>query len=119
MDASITQEHKPRSEQNGNEGEENVYQDVLSQFTLLNGFTNIVLGSALSSNTSQDEVVAALRNGVDKLIAQIPWLGGQVEHTPGPPGHSGVYTPAPWPTEGEPNDLVQVKDCADSVPSIE
>jgi len=95
-----------------------LFQDVVSQFPFLNGFTQVVLGFQLAPDTSRGVVTAAFWDAVGKLTAQIPWLGGQVVHVPGGPGNSGVFRPAPWPTDFPANEIVRVKDCNDLVPSM-
>ena len=114
-DTTTSSQERPQSSPGD---DEDIYQDVVSQFPFLNGYTHLILGFQLAPDTSRDGVVAALRHGIDQLVSQMPWLGGQVVHVPGGPGDSGVYHPAPWPADATPNDIVRVKDCDDLMPPM-
>ncbi|XXG98167.1 hypothetical protein Hte_004488 [Hypoxylon texense] len=97
--------------------DDEMYQDVMSQFPFLNGYTNLVLGFQPASDISQAAIVAAVQAGVDKLISEVPWLGWQVLRVPGKPGTSDILKPAPWPADSV-NEIVRVKDCKGMVPSL-
>ncbi|KAI4867404.1 hypothetical protein F4820DRAFT_456966 [Hypoxylon rubiginosum] len=94
-----------------------MYQDVMSQFPFLNGYTNMVIGFQPASDISQAAIVAAVQAGIDKLIGEVPWMGWQVLRVPGKPGTSDVLKPAPWPTDSV-NEIVRVKDCKGVIPSL-
>ncbi|KAI0160956.1 hypothetical protein GGR52DRAFT_582473 [Hypoxylon sp. FL1284] len=94
-----------------------MYQDIMSQFPFLNGYTNMVIGFQPSSDISQEAIVAAVRAGVNRLTDAIPWMGWQVLRVPGKTGTSDVLKPAPWPADSV-NEIVRVKDCRDIAPSL-
>jgi len=90
---------------------EDLYQDVISQFPLLNGFAHLLFGFDLPSELSRDVVVQALTHAVDEVVLQVPWLSGRVQHIPGQEGCSGTYVPAPWPNGNESGHIVIIKEC--------
>ncbi|KAI1134068.1 hypothetical protein F5Y05DRAFT_400036 [Hypoxylon sp. FL0543] len=103
---------------NMNVEDEELYQDVVSQFPFLNGYTNLVYGFRLASDTSRDAVVTAIRAAVDKITDQIPWLSHQVIAVSRGPGTSDILKLAPWPADSPANEIVRVKDCDELVPSM-
>ncbi|KAI6085888.1 hypothetical protein F4821DRAFT_239817 [Hypoxylon rubiginosum] len=115
-DSAAIQEQPNMAESKVVEDDE-MYQDVMSQFSFLNGYTNMVVGFQLAPDISQDTIVAAIRAGVDKLIAEVPWIGWQVIAVPGKPGTSDTLKPAPWPADSV-NEIVRVKDCTGLMPSL-
>ncbi|KAL7625011.1 hypothetical protein AAE478_004225 [Parahypoxylon ruwenzoriense] len=100
------------------EDDSELYQDVVSQFPFLNGYTHGTWGFQIEENTSRDDIVAALRSAFATITSQIPWLGGQMIHIPGEPGSSGIYKPAPWPSDAPPNEIVRLKICDDLLPPM-
>ncbi|KAL9082893.1 MAG: hypothetical protein Q9165_008746 [Trypethelium subeluteriae] len=98
--------------------EDELYQDVVSQFPFLNGYSHGVFSFQPDAQTSREVIVTAVRNGLNKLTAQVPWLAGQVLHIAGPPGSSGLYTLAPWPSAAPKNEMVLAKDCESLMPPI-
>ena len=99
-------------------GDDELYQDVVSQFPFLNGYSHVTFSFQPDEAFSQETVIASLRNALDELTAQVPWLAGQVLHTPGLPGTSSVYTLAPWPSNGSKNEMLMVKDCKKLLPPM-
>ncbi|PVH94012.1 hypothetical protein DM02DRAFT_732772 [Periconia macrospinosa] len=95
-----------------------LYQDVVSQFPFLNGYSHIVFLFEPAPDVSKDTILSTLANGLEKLTTQIPWLAGQVLHTPGPPGTSGHYALAPWPTDAKKNDMLRSNDCESLMPPL-
>jgi trichothecene 3-O-acetyltransferase len=95
----------------------NVYQDVLTQFPFLNGYTHFLRGFQAPPNTAQDHVVASIQVALDELRAKIPWLGHQVVHLDVEPGSSGFITNRPWPASAPPNN-VTCTDKAGVLPSL-
>ncbi|KAK3167999.1 hypothetical protein OEA41_004445 [Lepraria neglecta] len=100
------------------DSEDELYQDVVSQFPFLNGYSHVTFSFQPAADTSRETIIATLRDALDKLTAQVPWLAGQVFHTPGLPGSSGLYTLAPWPSDVPKNEMMRVKDCEDLMPPI-
>ncbi|KAI1098444.1 hypothetical protein F4804DRAFT_350382 [Jackrogersella minutella] len=98
--------------------DDELYQDVVSQFPFLNGYSNVVYGFQLASNTSRDAVVAAIQAAVDKLTSQVPWFGYQVEPVSRGPGKSDILKPKPWPADAPVNEIVRVKYCDDLLPPM-
>lgn len=101
-----------------NDGEEELHQDVVSQFPFLNGYSHLAFMFQPDADSSKEVILSTIRHALDRLTHQIPWLAGQVLHTPGPAGSSGLYKLAPWPSEGVQNDMIRSKDCEDLMPSI-
>ncbi|RDW58818.1 hypothetical protein BP6252_13294 [Coleophoma cylindrospora] len=100
------------------EGEEELYQDVVSQFPFLNGYSHMAFIFQPEADISREAITAAVHDGVEKLTHQIPWLAGQIVHTAGPAGSSGLYTLAPWPSPTPKHDIVRTKDCDDLMPPM-
>lgn len=101
----------------GDDGD--LYQDVMSQFPILNGYSHGLYGFKTSPDTPREAIVEGLRTALKKLTDQIPWLGGQILAAPdNKPGFSDVYIPAPWPSDSAPNEILRVKDCEDLLPSM-
>jgi len=100
------------------ENEEDLFQDVVSQFPFLNGYSHVAFIFQPDVDISKDTIISNLRDGLMKLTDQIPWLAGQVLYTPGPSGSSGLYTLAPWPSNGPKNDMVRIKDCEELMPPL-
>ncbi len=98
--------------------EDELYQDVVSQFPFLNGYSHVTFSFQPDADTSRESIIATLRSSLDKLTAQVPWLAGQVFHTPGLPGSSGLYTLAPWPSNVPENEMVRIKDCENLMPPM-
>ncbi|KAI9661824.1 MAG: hypothetical protein M1821_009063 [Bathelium mastoideum] len=113
VEQSMKAEIKPRNES----GDER-WQDVVSQFPFLNGYTHVTLSFQPDPKISQETIVGALRDALNKLADQVPWLAGQVLHTSGLPGTSGHYTLAPWPSDAPENEMLRVKDCEDLMPPM-
>ena len=105
------------------DSDDDLYQDVVSQFPFLNGYSHIAFlfqPPNVDDASQQDTIITNVRDAVDKLTAQIPWLAGRVLHTPGPPGcsSSGHYTMAPWPSDAPKNEIVHVNHCEDLMPPM-
>ncbi|KAL9611093.1 MAG: hypothetical protein Q9204_009037, partial [Flavoplaca sp. TL-2023a] len=92
---------------------ENLYQDSIGQFPFLNGYSHVVYGFQIPAETRRDDVITALRNALDTITEQIPWLAGQVSQV------EGVYQPCPWPAEGPRNEVLRIKECDDLMPPME
>jgi len=108
------QEEPLSMEQQGSAEEDEIYQDVVSQLPFLNGFTQVVLGFQPPAGRPQGDIVAAVRKAVLRVVTHVPWLGGQVLAVP----EKGMQKLAPWPSDAAGNDMVRVKDCTESAPSI-
>ncbi|PNP51818.1 hypothetical protein THARTR1_07587 [Trichoderma harzianum] len=84
-----------------------LYRDIISQFPLLNAYTQLLFGFKLPADADRDAIVSSLQSGFDKIKAQIPWTGWQVarESKPG-----GILKAVPWPAD-VPEDRIRVKYC--------
>ncbi|KAL8952900.1 MAG: hypothetical protein Q9183_007366, partial [Haloplaca sp. 2 TL-2023] len=91
---------------------ENLNQDSVGQFPFLNGYSHVIYGFRIPTDTSRDAVVDALRNALNTITKEIPWLAWQVSQV------DGVYQPAPWPADGSPNEILRIKECDDLVPAM-
>ncbi|KAJ3532835.1 hypothetical protein NM208_g8260 [Fusarium decemcellulare] len=100
----------PSTEEDDNE--DKLFQDVMSQFPALNGHTQLILGFRLGSDELRDAIESALRDALDSLASQIPWLNGQVIRK------DGILLPASWPADANKNEMIQRKDCDDLVPPM-
>ena len=114
----VNQQPKVQAEVKDDSVDEDFYQDSVSQFPFLNGYTDLLYGFQMNTDLSRDTVVATLRNAFRSITDQIPLLAGQVVHVPGEAGSSGIYQPAPWPTDGPPNEILRVKECDDLIPPM-
>lgn len=95
-------------------GDDDLHQDVMSQFPFLNGYTHFMLGFQLNSETSCSDIVDALKTGVGRVIDKVPWLGGQVACESSPEG-TVTFRPAAWP-EGLPvNEIVRLNLCEEAL----
>ncbi|KAI0377222.1 hypothetical protein F5Y04DRAFT_264910 [Hypomontagnella monticulosa] len=104
--------HTDSSPSNGgdsNDGDESeLYRDIVSQFPLLNAYTQFLFGFKLPTDVDRDAVVSSLQEGFDRLKKQVPWLGWQVAR------ESGVLKTVPWPQDVT-EERVRVKYCDDDV----
>jgi hypothetical protein len=101
------------------DGEDELYLDTISQFPLLNGYSHGIFGFKTSSSVSRDAIVDTLRAALEKLVLEIPWLGGQMLQVPDHrPGFSDIYVPAPWPKSAPANQMLRVRDCEGDLPSM-
>ncbi|KAF9760640.1 hypothetical protein IL306_004226 [Fusarium sp. DS 682] len=89
-----------------------LFQDVMSQFPALNGHTQLVLGFKLPLDTSREAVIGALNAALKNLVSQIPWLDGQVVQK------DGLFLPAPWPTDRPNNEILRIKYCDNLLPPM-
>lgn len=85
-----------------------IYQDVISQFPFLNGYTHCLRGFEVAQSTSRDSVLAALQAAFDKLTTKVPWLAEQVVTVDAGPGASGFIKSIPWPASAPPNKVTRV-----------
>lgn len=99
------------SPRNPKHGSQPHYQDVVSQFPLLNAYTNYLAIFKLDDGIPQASVVSAVRTAFDELKAKVPWLGHHVVNIGSGPGNSGYFTSKPWPADVPRNDFF-VKQCA-------
>ncbi|KAF5963126.1 trichothecene 3-o-acetyltransferase [Fusarium coicis] len=90
-----------------------VFQDVMSQFTALNGHTQLILGFKLLPETPRDAVTDALEKALRGLTHQINWLDGQVAEK------DGILLPVPWPKDGPQNQILRRKDCDRVLPAMD
>lgn len=95
-----------------------LYQDVVSQFPFLNGYSHVVFMFEPAPDISKDTIMKTLGDSLEKLTSTIPWLAGQVLHTPGPTGTSGHYSLAPWPTDAPRNEMLRSKNCESLMPPM-
>ena len=114
----VDQQPKVQAEVKDDSLDEDLYQHSVSQFPFLNGYTDLLYGFQTKADIPRDTVVTALRDAFRTITDQIPLLAGQVVHVPGEAGSSGVYEPAPWPTDAPPNEILRVKECDDLVPPM-
>lgn len=115
---STTKESMKADRNTRNRDEDELHQDVVSQFPFLNGYSHLAFGFQPDATTSRDTILTTLREAIDKLTSQIPLLTYQILHTSGQPGSSGVYTPTPWPSDAPKNDFIRVKYCDDDIPPM-
>lgn len=94
--------------------EPQLHQDVVSQFPLLNAYTNYLAIFKLDDSIPQASVVSAFRTAFDELKAKVPWLGHHVENIGSGPGNSGYFASKPWPAHVPRHDFF-VKQCADVI----
>lgn len=92
------------------DGDSELYRDIVSQFPILNAYTQLIFGFKLPLDVDRQTIVCSLQDGFDQLKKQIPWLGWQVARDP----ESGSLKAAPWP-EGVPEERIRVKQCDDTV----
>ncbi|KAL2862547.1 uncharacterized protein BJX67DRAFT_391206 [Aspergillus lucknowensis] len=98
--------------------DDSLYQDVLAQLPFLNGYSQASAGFQVAPDVARDDIVSSIRAAIDEIVRQVPLVGEQVVHEPGPPGTTGRYFAAPWPDDGERNEIVRVKDCSSLLPSF-
>lgn len=84
-----------------------LYRDIISQFPLLNAYTQLLIGIKLAADVDRDAVVASLQSGFYKIKAQIPWMGCQVGRES---KLGGILKAVPWPAD-VPEDRIRVKYC--------
>ncbi|KAH6886951.1 trichothecene 3-O-acetyltransferase [Thelonectria olida] len=65
--------------------------DILGQSPLLRIYTQISLCFPVRDPSAHDAIVNALQKGLERLSDAFPWVAGQVVHTPGPEGNSGLF----------------------------
>lgn len=111
----LNQEPEVQAELQDDAGDEDLYQDVVSQFPFLRGYTDLLYGFQTNADTPRDVIIAALRDAFRTITDQIPLLASQLTHVPGEAGTSGIYQPAPWPDDSPPNEILRVKDCDDLI----
>lgn len=85
-----------------------IFQDVITQFPSLNGYTHIVRAFETSHSISRDDYVAALQMAFNKLCSNISWLSHQVTVVDTGPGTSGFVKSVPRPDSTPPNTVVRV-----------
>ncbi|KAI1421080.1 hypothetical protein F5Y12DRAFT_790463 [Xylaria sp. FL1777] len=89
-----------------------LFQDIISQFQVLNGYTHVLIGFQTAADLDHDKLVSDIQHALDKLINQIPWLGWQAAED-----ESGIMKPMPWPRDVA-REQVRVKSCEDIVPAM-
>ena len=118
QDDQVKQQPKLQDKATDDSVDEDLYQDSVSQFPFLNGYTDLLYGFQTSPDIPRDAIVTALRKSFRTITDQIPLLAGQVVHVPGEAGTSGVHQPAPWPADGPRNEILRVKECDDLMPPM-
>jgi trichothecene 3-O-acetyltransferase len=93
------------------ETDSELHRDIISQFPLLNAYTQLLFGFKLPADVDRDAIVASLQNGFDELKAQIPWLGWQVARESAP---GDILKAVPWPAD-VPEERIRVKNCDDLI----
>ncbi|KAI0885867.1 uncharacterized protein GGS22DRAFT_162177 [Annulohypoxylon maeteangense] len=93
-----------------------IYQDVLSQFPFLNGYTHTLRAFETFPTRPREAIVADIQTALGELRSNIPWLADQVITIDTGPGTSGFITSAPWPASAPPNDVVRADHDADFPP---
>ncbi|KAI1452559.1 hypothetical protein F4805DRAFT_25060 [Annulohypoxylon moriforme] len=89
------------------------YQDVLSQFPFLNGYTHTLRAFETAPGRSREAIVEDIQTALDELRSKIPWLSDQVVTVDTGPGTSGFITSTPWPTSAPPNNIIRADHDAD------
>ncbi|KAI0893397.1 hypothetical protein F4806DRAFT_476846 [Annulohypoxylon nitens] len=105
------QEEKPRREKY------EIYQDVLSQFPFLNGYTHLLRAFETSSTTPREAIIEDIQRALDELRTSIPWLADQVITVDAGPGTSDFIRSAPWPASAPANNVVRA-DHDDDFPPL-
>ncbi|KAI1380095.1 transferase family-domain-containing protein [Hypoxylon crocopeplum] len=86
----------------------NIYQDVITQFPFLNGYTHLLRVFETPRATSRESIVTAIQAAFDELRSKIPWLGDQVVTVDAGPGSTGHTKSIPWPDSAQPHNVVRV-----------
>lgn len=94
-----------------------IYQDAITQWPSLNGYTHIVRVFATPATISRLSIIVAMQTAFDELRFRIPWLGHQVITTDAGPGASRFIKSAPWPASAPPNRVVS-SEKANTFPSL-
>lgn len=86
------------------------FLDIMSQFPVLNAYSQLVFGFDLPEDTSRDAIVSSIQTGLDEVVERVPWLGWHiVKHQ-----DSGIYGAVPWPSD-YPRERVRVRDCTSTI----
>nr|AGN71607.1 trichothecene 3-O-acetyltransferase [Monascus pilosus] len=94
-------------------------QDILGQLPILKAYNHILLGFALSEDTSRESVVQALSAAALQLTTSIPWIGGKVVNVGSGPGNTGLFRSVPCELFAPPNSILRVKDATADYPSYD
>lgn len=89
----------------------NLYQDAISQFPFLNGYTHLLRVFECSQNTQRGHIVSEVQSAFDRIKEKIPWLGGHVATI------NGAVQSVPWPSDSPPNCVLR-KDADHVLPSF-
>jgi CBS domain-containing protein len=96
---------------NAHGNKSNIYEDAISQFPFLNGYTHILRVFERSQNTQRGSIVSEVQNAFDQIKEKIPWLGGHVAAI------NGRVQSVAWPSDITPNFVIR-KDADDVLPSL-
>lgn len=99
-----------------NLADEDLAQDSVSQFPLLNGYTHAIYGFQFKDDFTRDAAINALRTALSTLTEKVPWFGYQMSQIPG--GPPGVFEPTPWSSDYPTNEILRIKDCGDLLAPI-
>lgn len=69
----------------------NDYLDVLGQLPLLKIYTQICFCFPVADASSHSAIINTLTNGLERLSASFPWLGGEVVNEGSGTGNSGIF----------------------------
>ncbi|KAI6081045.1 hypothetical protein F4821DRAFT_250205 [Hypoxylon rubiginosum] len=100
--------HPSKDSDSNDSNDSELYRDIVSQFPLLNAYTQLLFGFKLPTDVDRDAVISTLQDGFDQLKKQISWLGWQVAR------ESGILKPVPWP-QAVAEERIRVKYCDDVV----
>ncbi|KAI1332128.1 hypothetical protein F5Y16DRAFT_394829 [Xylariaceae sp. FL0255] len=98
-------------------GSDDLYQDVISQFPFLNGYTHLLRIFEVPERVSRDDIFGAIEKAYSKLCTQVPWLAEQVIAVEKGDGSSVHMKSAPWPQSSPPNRVIRA-DKGTQLPSF-
>ncbi|KAK4465134.1 trichothecene 3-O-acetyltransferase [Cladorrhinum samala] len=90
------------------DNDDELFQDVISQFPVLNAYTQAILGFQIPARVDRNTVASSLESALDTLKEKIPLLGCHVVR------ENGISRPLPWPRD-VPRDALRVKHCDDEI----
>lgn len=88
--------------------DDELFQDVISQFPVLNAYTQGILGFQFPAKVDRNTIVSSLESALHTLKEKIPLLGCHVVR------ENGISKPLPWPQDA-PRDPLRIKYCDDKI----
>ncbi|KAI1389070.1 uncharacterized protein F4822DRAFT_268478 [Hypoxylon trugodes] len=73
------------------------YPDVMSQFPVLNSYTNYLAIFKLDDDDSREAVTSAFRVAFDEIKDKIPWIGHEIVNIDSSSSNLGRIIAKPWP----------------------